>query len=224
MEKITAYKGFDADWRCRGMQYAVGQTFEHRGEVSACSSGLHACEDPLHVLKYYRPEASKFAIVEQFGALSRHGEDSKVASASLSVIRELSLAELIGAGVDYRIARCAFVRGSFTKTPRGAATASGSYGAATASGWHGAATASGESGAATASGENGAATASHSTAVACAPLYGKAKGVEGAALFLTYRSADGAILHAKALIVGRDGVQPDRFYRLNAQGEAELAL
>lgn len=41
-ETVVAYKGFDKDFRCRGMQYAIGQTFTHDGPVEACESGLHA--------------------------------------------------------------------------------------------------------------------------------------------------------------------------------------
>ncbi len=39
---IVAYKGFDQDLKCRGMQYTVGETAIHEGEVSPCNSGLHA--------------------------------------------------------------------------------------------------------------------------------------------------------------------------------------
>jgi len=74
---------------------------------------------------------------------------------------------------------------------QGAATASGYQGAATASGYQGAATASGTRGAATASGYQGAATAEGKHSVAMASGFnGKAKGTEGAALFLTYRDPD----------------------------------
>jgi hypothetical protein len=112
----------------------------------------------------------------------------------------------------------------------GAATASGDSGAATASGRSGAATASGYSGAATASGYSGAATAGgqHSVAMVSG-FYGKARGVEGAALFLVYRDDRGTepqygrILHAKAVIVGQDGIEPLVFYALNKNGDVVKA-
>ena len=53
---------------------------------------------------------------------------------------------------------------------------------------------------------------------------GSAKGREGCALFLVYRDPnDGSILHAKALIVGKNGIKPDTWYRLNAKGKIEIA-
>jgi hypothetical protein len=55
---------------------------------------------------------------------------------------------------------------------------------------------------------------------------GRARGIDGAVLFLVFRDADadgddyGQILHARALIVGRDGIKADTWYSLNAEGEA----
>ena len=32
-KEIIAYKGFDENWKCRGYQYKVGETHEHKGKV-----------------------------------------------------------------------------------------------------------------------------------------------------------------------------------------------
>jgi hypothetical protein len=97
---IIAYKGFDKDFRCRGFQYEVGKTYTHKGDVVPCESGFHACEDPLDVLSYYDITSSRFAIVEQSGKIARHSEDSKVASAKITITAELKLPEFIRAAID----------------------------------------------------------------------------------------------------------------------------
>jgi hypothetical protein len=157
---VMTYKGFDKDLKCRDFQYAIGGTYTHDGKVSVCNSGFHACEYPLHVLRYYKPGTSRFAIVEQSGELSRHGEDTKIASSKIKVSAEINLAGLIKAAIEYTTSRAKPVEGSTATTKNGAATTSGNSGAATASGYYGAATTSGNYGAATTSGNYGAATAS----------------------------------------------------------------
>jgi hypothetical protein len=175
---VTSFKGFDSNWKCRGFQFEVGRTYVHEGVVAACEGGFHACEYPLHVLRYYDARTSKFAIVEQSGDLSRHDEDTKVASRSITIKASLDLPGLIKAAIEYTTSRAKPAKGSTSSKngfavvntknngaatasgESGAATASGESGAATASGWYGAATASGWYGAATASGRYGAATAS----------------------------------------------------------------
>ena len=210
-EVITSYKGFNKDWTCRGFQYALGESYEHKGEVEACAGGFHACEDPLHVLRYYNASKSRFAIVEQSGDLSRHEEDSKVASRKITIKAEIDIVGLVKAGIEWRTKRCTPVEGKDSHLENAAVTAKGRNESATASGNYGAATASGYSGAATASGYSGAAMSSG--------RHGKAQGKDGCALFLVYRDAYWKIVHAKAAIVGQNGIKADTFYKLNEEGE-----
>jgi hypothetical protein len=190
--EIVAYKGFDNDFRCRGYQYEVGKTYEHAGEVGACRSGFHACEHPLDVFRYYAPAGSRFALVKQSGSLSRHDEDTKIASARITIDAEIDLTGLIQAAVKWVFARAKWVDGPVATGDYEAATASGDHGAATASGDHGAATASGDHGAATASGDHGAATASGDQGAATASGHhgaATASGYYGAATSSGYYGA-----------------------------------
>jgi hypothetical protein len=239
---IVAFKGFDADLKCREFQFEVGKSYKHEGRVVACESGFHACEHPLNVFGYYPPATSRYCQVELSGKTARHGDDTKIAAAEITIKAELRLPQLIAAAIDYVFSRAKWIEGSLTekdgegvKSSRhgGAATASGTWGAATASGYQGAATASGYQGAATASGAGGAATASGDWGAATASgtrgaatasgrwgaatasgYQGKVRGKEGNALFLVERDTSGRILHAWAGIAGRDGIKPDAWYRL----------
>ena len=130
---ITAYKGFDKDLKCRDFQYKIGETFSHDGEVKACSTGFHACEYPLDVFGYYAPAGNRFAVVEQSGQLSRHSDDSKVASSKLTVKAEINFAGLIKAAIEYTTKRCNPI------DPTSPASATGTRGAASAMGDQGAA-------------------------------------------------------------------------------------
>jgi hypothetical protein len=102
---IIAYKGFDKDLACRGYQYAVGQTFEHKGRVEACSSGFHSCENPWDVLSYYPLGGdNRFAVVKASGTIGRHSSDSKIASATLHIEAELKLPDFITRAIEWTIA------------------------------------------------------------------------------------------------------------------------
>jgi hypothetical protein len=102
-EPITAYKGLDQDFRCRGFQYAVGETYRLDGEAPArCTErGFHACLSPLDVWRYYPPATSRFAVVELRGEIDRGSADSKVASAEITIKAELRLGDFIQRAVSW---------------------------------------------------------------------------------------------------------------------------
>jgi hypothetical protein len=176
-ETITSYKGFGADWKCRDYQFAVGQTYEHVGDVEACRSGFHACEYPLDVLAYYPPAGSKYAVVEQSGTLARHGEDTKIASSRISIKAEISLPGLIAATVEYITTRC---------EPADAAHADGKRKIASATGYRSASSATGDSSASSATGYRSASSATGDSSASSATGYRSASSATG------YRSASSA--------------------------------
>lgn len=195
-ETIIAYKGFDSGWTCRGYAYEIGKTYTHDGVVKACEGGFHACEYPLDVFGYYSPAGSEFAVVEQSGDLSRHEGDSKIASRHIKISERIDIAGLVKAAIEYTCSRCAPV------DPDSPASATGYRGAASATGDQGAASATGKSSVAVSTGWSG-----------------KARAADGCAIVLAYLNDDGEIVHIRASKVGDNGIKPDTWYELNAEGE-----
>ena len=165
---IIAFKGFDKELTCRGYQFAIGETFTHKGTVKACKSGFHSCEYPLDVLHYYDPVNSRFAVVKASGKLSRHDDDTKVVSAVIRIEAEITLNSLVSKSVDWVIGKIyksiaqTVVPGNSSAATntghRSAATNTGHRSAATNTGYSSAATNTGDRSAATNTGYNSAAT------------------------------------------------------------------
>jgi len=235
--ELVTYKMFDENFKCRDFQYVVGETYK-TDTVEACSSGFHACEFPLDCFNYYSPATSKFAEVVQSGEISKHDDDSKVASGEIYIKVELSLPQFIGKAVAYILSKIDWDNAAATNTgyysaatntgDRSAATNTGYYSAATNTGYRSAATNTGYQSAATNTGDQSAATnTGYYSAATVSGKYsvalssgveGKAKASTGSAIVLVYRNQySGEILHIKAAIAGKD-VEPDVFYTLDENG------
>ncbi|OLV22825.1 hypothetical protein BOO19_05275 [Haemophilus influenzae] len=158
-KEIIAYKGFKQDWTCRGYQYEVGKTYEHKGNVKACESGFHACEYPLDVLSYYSPAVSKFAVVKMSGETSKDSDDTKIASAKITIETEINLPEMIKKAVEWIKGKVDWDAAKVSNTGDwSAATNTGNWSAATNTGNWSAATNTGDQSAATNTGDQSAAT------------------------------------------------------------------
>ena len=137
-ETIIAYKGFDKDMKCRGFQFEVGKTYTHEGKVKACESGFHSCENPLDVFSYYDIcSDNRFALVKASGEISRHSDDSKLASASLTVEAELRLPEFIATAIGWIKKLCEFSAGEIASGNYSQLAASGDSSIAACTGLHG---------------------------------------------------------------------------------------
>ena len=158
-KEIIAYKGFNQDWACRGYQYEMGKTYEHKGDVKACESGFHSCEYPLDVFGYYAPCESKFAVVKASGKISKDGDDSKIASAKITIETEINLPEMVKKAVEWIKGKVDWDAAKVSNTgDYSAATNTGDYSAATNTGDYSAATNTGFQSAATNTGDYSAAT------------------------------------------------------------------
>ncbi|AYZ84356.1 hypothetical protein EGY27_16390 [Pseudomonas aeruginosa] len=325
-EVVTAYKGFKQDLTCRGYQFEIGGTYKHEGEVEACASGFHSCEYPLDVFGYYAPGESRFAIVKASGQLSRHDDDSKIASATLVVEAEISMPTMISKAIDWIMARldssveqtvvgdtasntgnrsaasntgdysAASNTGDYSAASntgnqsaasntgyrsaasntgnrsaasntgyRSAASNTGDYSAASNTGDYSAASNTGDYSAASNTGNRSAAsntgyrsaasntgnrsaasnTGDYSAAsntgyrsaasntgyqsaaevsgqesvAASLGIEGRARASAGSAIVLCHRDDEGHLIHIRASKVGENGVKPDTWYQLSAEGE-----
>ena len=167
-KEIIAYKGFDKNLKCRDYQYEIGKTFEHDGAVKVCGSGFHACEYPLDVFSYYLPSNSRFAIVKMHGETSKDSDDTKIASAKITIETEIKLPEIINRAVDWiknkvnwgddKVSNTGYCSAATNTGNRSAATNTGDCSAATNTGYCSAATNTGNRSAATNTGYCSAAT------------------------------------------------------------------
>lgn len=163
-EVIKSYKGFNKDMTCRDKQYEEGKEYEEE-RAEACDCGMHACEYPLDCFGYYDPAHSVYHEVEQSGEISRHDDDSKIASTKMKIGAEISIAGLVKAAIEYTRERIQEDKGS--DEDYGASSATGNCGASSATGY------------------KGASEANDSESIAVAWGYhGKARGVKGAYLVL----------------------------------------
>jgi hypothetical protein len=168
---VHAFKGFDPDLKCRGFQYEIGKTYTHAGSVIRCGTdgGFHACENPLDVWSYYGPigedgKLNRFCEVTQSGQIATDKEDSKVASAIITIGVEIALPDYIRRAVAWMMSK--------TKAAKGVDAASGHSSQLAASGYYSQLAASGDSSQLAASGHYSKLAASgHSSKLAASGYY-----------------------------------------------------
>lgn len=100
-EPIKAYKAFGKNFKCRGFQYEVGETYHIDGEVKICRKGFHACQNCMEVLRYYSLNDSRFAEVEVWGDVVFSENDSKLCASDIKIVRELTFEELFTESYKY---------------------------------------------------------------------------------------------------------------------------
>ncbi|EAX1336932.1 hypothetical protein ABG78_17905 [Salmonella enterica] len=159
-KEIVTFKGFNKDLKCRGFQFAIGETFHHDGKVEACGSGFHACECPFDVFSYYPPAESRYAETISFGVIDREEiGDTKIASASITIKAELTLPQFIQRGIEWIWSKIdKSLEQQIMTGDQSAATNTGNQSAATNTGYQSAATNTGYRSAATNTGYRSAAT------------------------------------------------------------------
>lgn len=106
---MEGYKGFDKDFKCRGLQYEVGKELSiDKGveDLDFDDDGLF-CKYPFDVFRLYTPGTSKFAKVEATGEIKDENpnndlkKDTIVRTNKIKICREISLNNLVYAAIEY---------------------------------------------------------------------------------------------------------------------------
>ena len=231
-EKIIAYKAMDKNMQCRGKQYEVGKTY-HEDKADCCHAGMHACENPMDVLRYYPlKDSPRFFEVECGGNVDKSEEDSKLACTELTVKGEVNFAGLVKATVNAVFNR---VKGKepFSSGDSSTAGSSGRCSTAGSSGYYSTAGSSGDSSTAGSSGNSSTAGSSGDSSTAAATgaycsakadgkdsiavvngACGKARGALGCYLVLTEYDDDGHMICAKMARVDGSAIRENVYYTL----------
>ena len=183
---MKAYKGFDKDLKCRGFQYEIGNEYRE-DNAKLCSTGFHACENPLDTFAYYGPsDGSRYCEVEVDEVSDeRHSDDSKICGKVIKIGAELDVAGICKAHFEYVKSKC---------NPANS-NAAGDRESASA-GYRGSASA----------GKNG---------IACV-ISGKVKGEIGCAICCTETDDEGNNIAVCAAIVDGETIKADTWYKVES--------
>jgi len=99
MNKVKGWKCYDENLKCKGIQFEVGKTYEHKGEIKLCESGFHFHEHPKDVFKYY-DKKSRVCEIEAYDVLS---DTDKSVCKKIIIFKEIKAIEryLLGYGHGY---------------------------------------------------------------------------------------------------------------------------
>lgn len=103
---MKGYKGFEKGLVCRDKQYKENTVFEEdRAEI--CESGMHFCDYPLDVFRFYPPVndngvLNEFAEVEALDK-AKTDDDIKYCTKKLKIGAKIGIPGLVQASVDYII-------------------------------------------------------------------------------------------------------------------------
>ena len=104
---MKGYKAFEKNLVCRDKQYKENTVFEE-DKASPCACGMHFCEYPLDVWKYYPPvkngELTEYAEVEALDE-PKTDDNEKWCSKKLKIGAKIGIPGLVQASVDYIIGK-----------------------------------------------------------------------------------------------------------------------
>ena len=239
---MKGFKGFKKGLICRDKQYNEGEIFTEE-EAKPCESGMHFCENPVDILKYYGfvddsgecAELNDFATVE---ALDEPVTDDgkKYATTKLKVERKLTIHEFASKFAEFTVEKVKEITVQKTSTNTGdrsastntgnysASTNTGDYSASTNTGYRSASTNTGDYSASTNTGDGSASTntgnysastVSGKSSIAVAwGKESKAKGAKGCYIVLAEYDEECNLINARMRKVDGKKIKADTFYTL----------
>ena len=94
---IKAYKAFNSDLTCIGFQYEVGKEYHHKGKITVCWAGFHACESLADCFRFYPFSETKTRVAEVlvWGKVEYEDVGVKLCASNIKVVRELVWSEVL---------------------------------------------------------------------------------------------------------------------------------
>jgi len=227
MEVVKGYKGFDHNMQCRGLQYKENEKMIHEGEPSLCNKGLHFCENPLDVLRYYpildsNAKPAQYREVDAGGVITEKEKgDSKRSCTELLIGAKIDLKHILKVGIEL----CFSKKTEFTESGdySHAATSGNSSHAATSGNYSPAATSGNSSHAATSGNSSHAATSGKNSIACSIGRCAKAKSSVGNWIVLSEYDNGGNVVTVKTFKVDGKKIKTDTFYCLKNKKLQEVS-
>jgi hypothetical protein len=87
--KMKGYKAFNSDLTCRGFQFEIGETYEHKGEINPCESGFHFCKNLVDCYEYYdMSDETRICKVEAVGNI-KTDDNVKYCTDKITILSEI---------------------------------------------------------------------------------------------------------------------------------------
>ena len=221
---IKGYKGFNKGLICRDKQYAENAVF-NEDKAILCERGMHFCENPLNVLKYYpfyNPETKSFSEYAEVEAPEdvTESKGNKSVTKQLKIGSKISFDELIKAGVEFNLSKAKFDKEKSVATGnRSGASAVGRYSGASATGDYSGASATGRCSSAMVVGGYSQAMCKNNSVAVAIGRDSMAKGDIGCYIVLTEVEWNDVtdryeIIDCKCFKVDGEIIKADTFYKL----------
>ena len=219
---MKGFKGFNPDFTCKGKQYSENTVFEELENAEICNSGMHFCEYPLDVFRFYAPindncELNEFAEVEALDG-AKTEDDIKFCTKKLKVGTKIGIPGLVQASVDYIVEKAGKEKINTNTGYCSASTNTGYCSASTNTGNRSASTNTGNRSASTNTGDCSASIVEGKDSVAIAfGVDSKAKGALGCYIALAEwkHTNNGFVLKDfQSVKVDDVKIKADTFYKL----------